>query len=126
METGGRHLRALPLPQHNTSLSKREFLHIAGVLIFAAAAQGTSLIHLALEAGGACVLGPLEQLTIRSWQATATSLSVKEVYLLVLELQTEGQASGLARTWDLQISFQGTELVDTIFTVFLCLITACQ
>lgn len=64
METGGRHLRALPLPQHSTSLSKREFLHIVGVPIFAAAAQGTSFSHLALEARGAYVLGPLEQLTI--------------------------------------------------------------
>ena len=81
-------------------------------LVFMAATQGTWLDHLALVASEACVPGPmgLEQIKRQFLPATTPRalckqqneahprLSVKKVYLLILELCPVGQASGLARS----------------------------
>lgn len=84
---------------------------MSGALICAATNQGMLLDCLALETRGACIPGPHGALTIReivlgripppgyctfNRLKHITSLSMKEVYLFILEFQPEGQASGVA------------------------------
>lgn len=99
--------------------SEEKLLHVLGaqifmpsVLVFAAAAQKTSLDLMALEARGACIPGSYGTVIIRqtflSWLPRprvltdkrlkhTLSLSLKEAYVLVPELWPDGQASGVAQ-----------------------------
>ena len=73
---------------------------MSGALAFVAATQGTPFDHLAL--GTNTVLGWLPTLghNTDSQLKHTLSLSVKEAYLLFLELQPKGPASALAHSGD--------------------------
>lgn len=110
----------------------RELLPLSSAWIFAAANQKTPTDHLALKACGACVPGSIRTITIKEtvldrlppkgllddWLKHTSSLSVKEDYLFVLELQPEGQDSGSAHT--LGPFLREYKLMDAIFVLSLC------
>ena len=114
-------IHALPLlPPREPVSPRRELLHTCGVQVFiygapvsVAATQGLPFDYLALEARGACNPGSHRTVTIRETVLSTLpppghstesrlkhsfSLSVKEAYPLVQELQPEGQPPGLAHT----------------------------
>lgn len=109
-----------------------------GARVLMAAAERTSIDHLALVARvtsipwshetitiGETVLGRLHTQSIQQTDTHPRGLTCLFAYLLVLELWPEWQASCLTHTGAYGGAFREHRLVDTIFELSLCLTSAC-